>query len=118
MPVAGGQGPNIEAQLAGHGGAHGVQVQPLALNGAGGNDFLCQHLQGGLVALRQTQLCHASRQHALCAVHLGQWRGQGGCVKSKVRPIGQLPDVAGRASGAVVVHAVIMPSIRRLMCGE
>ena len=40
LPVAGCQGSNIKPQLAGHGGTHGIQVQPLALNGAGGDDFL------------------------------------------------------------------------------
>ena len=96
-----GPGLNIEPQLAGHGGAHGVQVQPLAFNGAGGDDFLRQHLQGGLVPLRQPQRCHAPGQHALCAVHLRQRRGQNCGIKSQVRPIGQLPEVAGRAGGAV-----------------
>ena len=109
---------DVEPQLAGHGGAHSIQVQPLALNGAGGDDFLRQHLQGGLVALRQPQRCHAPGQHALCAVHLRQRRGQGCGIKSKVRPIGQLPEVAGRAGGAVVAHAVIMRIIHRKMCGE
>ena len=118
MPVAGCQGSNIEPQLAGHGGAHGVQVQPLAFNGAGGDDFLRQHLQGGLVPLRQPQRCHAPGQHALCAVHLRQRRGQGCGIKSQVRPIGQLPEVAGRAGGAVGAHAVIMRVIRRKICGE
>ncbi len=99
MPVAGCQGANVEAQLAGHGGAHGVQVQPFAFDGAGGDDFLRQHLQGGLVALRQAQLGHAPGQHALCAVHLRQWRGQGGRVKTPLRPIGALPEVSAGGVG-------------------
>ena len=122
MPVAGGTNflflADVEPQLAGDGGAHGVQVQQFAFDGAGGDDFLCEHLQGGLVALRQAQLGHAPGQHALCAMHLRKWRGQGCGVKSKVRPIGQLPDVAGRAGGAVVAHAAIMRSIHRVLCGE
>ena len=46
MPVAGGTNflflADVEPHLAGHGGAHSIQVQPLALNGAGGDDFLRQ----------------------------------------------------------------------------
>mgnify|MGYP006180411855 CR=1 FL=1 len=65
-----------DAEAAGDGGAHGVQVERLAFNGAGGDDFLRKGLQRGLVALRQPQLGHAARQMALRAVHMRQRRGQ------------------------------------------
>ena len=39
-------------------------------------------------------------------------------VKGEARPIGQLPDAAGRAGGVVMAHAVIAGLIHRYLYGE
>ena len=40
VAVCGGKRTNVHAQPAGDGGAHGVQIQRLTFDGAGGDDFL------------------------------------------------------------------------------
>ena len=91
MAIRRGERANGHAQPPGDAGAHGVQVQGFAFDGAGGDDFLREGLHGGLVALRQPQLGHAARQMPLCAVHLRQGRSQGGGIPAPLGPVGALP---------------------------
>ncbi len=88
MPVAGGQSANVQPEPAGDGRTHGVLVEALAFYLTGFDDFLRQHLQGGLFALGDAQLCHAPHELALRPMDLGQRCGKRGCVIGKVRPIG------------------------------
>ena len=118
VAVGGRQRTDVHPQPTGNRRAHGVQVQRLALDGAGGDDFLGEGLQRGLVSLRQPKLSHAPRQMPLRAVHLCQRRGQGSRVKPPLRPVGALPDVGAAGLGLVRVHAAIMHPIRRIKCGE
>jgi hypothetical protein len=55
---------------------------------------------------------------ALGAVHLGQRRSQRSRFKPPLGPIGALPEGGAVALGLVLKHAVIMFSIRRILCGE
>jgi hypothetical protein len=82
-------------------------------------------VQRDLATLHQPELDHATRQMALCAVHLSQWRGQRSCVKPPLQPVGALPD-AGASPGALsstmrrlralfaALFAVNMVSIHRI----
>ena len=56
------QCPDIYPQPAGVLRAHNIKVERSAFNGIGGDNFLHQHLQRGLAALRQPQLDHSARQ--------------------------------------------------------
>jgi hypothetical protein len=97
---------------------HGIQVKVLTFDFAGLDDFLGQHLEGGLFALSHAQLSHAPHELALCPVYLRKgWRERGGVV-AELRPIWQLPDITGVRLQAVRLHAVIMPPIHRIFCGE
>ena len=115
---AGARAPISAPQPPGDARSHGVQVECLAFDGAGGNDFLRQRLQCGLVALCQTQPGHAARQMPLRTVDLRQWRSQRSRVKPPMRPVGALPEVGAATFGFIRKHAVIMQFIHRFICGE
>ena len=115
----GARAPISSPSLQGHGGAHGVQVQPLAFNGAGGDDFLRQHLQVVWSPLRQPPALPCARP--ACPVRgapAPAARGQAAASKSRFGQSGKLPEVAGRAGWAVGTRAVIMQVIHRKKCGE
>ena len=115
---AGTADPSARTALHAPARARGIEVERLAFNGTVGDDFLRQGLQRGQVALRQPQLGHAACQMALCAVHLGQWRGQRSRAKTPQRPVGALPDRGESARGLVFEPAAIARLIRRFLCGE
>ncbi len=56
MPVGRSQRANVYAQSARDDGAHGLQIESLAVNLAGFDDVLRAHQQGGVLAPRQINL--------------------------------------------------------------
>lgn len=93
MPVGGCQRADVHAQAPGDRRPDGGLVQRFAFDGAGGDDFLCQRLQRGLVALREAYAGHAAGQMALgarcacasgsasCAASQRHWGQSGRCQR-------------------------------------